>query len=207
VKIDQIRKGRKSAQSEITRARIIDAAEKLFAKDGVEGVSLRQIRLAIDSAHSNVVTYHFGSKEALIDAIIDDRHPFLERRRAELLASLQERGLTRDLNALTNAVWSPFFELTDSEGKHIYPAFLSSVGWSSRRKLKNFRVETELGVLIEQAVPEGARSYFDERLRISWQIVAAALEHCDLRYGGRSEDARELFEISMRMATAALATA
>jgi AcrR family transcriptional regulator len=200
------RKGRKAAQSELTRARIIDAAESMFAACGIEGVSLRQIRVAIGSAHSNVVTYHFGSKESLIDAIIEDRHPFLEKRRAELLDLVRKNGQIDDLNALTNAVWSPYYELTNAEGKHTYPAFLDSIGWITRRKIRRFPVETELATLIERASPAGARNFFEERLQMSWQIVSCALKYCDSQYEGRSQQARTLFDISMRMAANALAT-
>src|ERR1700740_3219855 len=114
---------KKAAQSEVTRGMIMEAAEKMIAKDGVEGVSLRQIRVAIGSAHTNVVTYHFGSKEALIRAIIMDRQAILEHRRAELLAAARKRGLGADLATLTHAVWYPLFELTNAEGRHPYAAF------------------------------------------------------------------------------------
>jgi AcrR family transcriptional regulator len=199
-------KNRKAAQSEITRAKIVDMAEKMFAKDGVEGVSLRQIRVAIGSAHSNVVTYHFGSKEALIEAIIQDRHTFLERRRADLLGLVRQSGQLNDLNALTRAVWYPLYELTNADGDHAYSALQNTIGWHALRKDSRPPVESELGDLIAARLPKEAHDFFEERLMMSYRVISASLEYCDKLYGGKSAKAEELFEISMRMATAALAT-
>ena len=37
-------------------------AERLFAMNGVEGVSLREIQAAAGQSNSSVITYHFGSQ-------------------------------------------------------------------------------------------------------------------------------------------------
>ena len=200
------RESKKAAQSEVTRGMIMEAAEKMFAKDGVEGVSLRQIRVAIGSAHTNVVTYHFGSKEALIRAIIMDRQAVLERRRAELLAAARKRGLGEDFATLTHAVWYPLFELTNTEGRHPYAAFQVGVDWGKRRIEMRFPVEHELGALIAAQLPKEARNFFEERIAISYKMIAGALEYCDDLYAGNPIKSKRLFEIAIRMAAAALAT-
>jgi AcrR family transcriptional regulator len=200
------RENKKAAQSEVTRGMIMDAAEKMIAKDGVEGVSLRQIRVAIGSAHTNVVTYHFGNKEALIRAIILDRQAVLERRRAELLATARKRGLGDDLAALTHAVWYPLFELTNAEGRHTYAAFQVGVDWGRRRAEMRFPVEHELGDLIAAQLPEEARNFFTERIAISYKMIAGALEYCDDLYAANPIKSKRLFEIAIRMGAAALAT-
>lgn len=58
---------RKSKTS--TQKRILDAAETLFAREGFEQTSLRQIT---QEANVNLasVNYHFGSKKALIQAVV-----------------------------------------------------------------------------------------------------------------------------------------
>ena len=52
-----------------TQQKILNAAEALFARDGFEQTSLRQIT---HEAGVNLasVNYHFGSKKALIQAVI-----------------------------------------------------------------------------------------------------------------------------------------
>ncbi len=67
-----------------TRARILDAAERLFMAHGLEATTLRMITT---EAQANIaaVNYHFGSKEALIEELFRRRLTWLnEQRLAEL---------------------------------------------------------------------------------------------------------------------------
>ena len=70
--------------SEATRARILDAAEKLFAEDGYDGASIRDIAASSSSAVA-VVTYHFGAKDQLFDAVVS--------RRATVMGEMRLAGL------------------------------------------------------------------------------------------------------------------
>ena len=64
--------GRPSRQGEPpdTRAAVLAAARRLFARRGYDGASIRAIT---KDAHANLgaVTYHFGSKRALYEAVLD----------------------------------------------------------------------------------------------------------------------------------------
>lgn len=66
-----------------TKVRILDAAERLFAQQGLD-VSIRAIT---DEAGVNLaaVNYHFQSKEALVDAVIARRFEPVTKRRFEML--------------------------------------------------------------------------------------------------------------------------
>jgi AcrR family transcriptional regulator len=67
-----------------TRARILDAAERLFMEHGLEATTLRMIT-AEAQANIAAVNYHFGSKEALIEELFRRRLTWLnEQRLAEL---------------------------------------------------------------------------------------------------------------------------
>lgn len=55
-----------------TRSRILDAAEALFMAHGLEATTLRQIT-AVAKANLAAVNYHFGSKDALIEAVFRRR--------------------------------------------------------------------------------------------------------------------------------------
>lgn len=55
-----------------TKVRLLDAAERLFASEGFQGVSLRQLT-AEAQANLAAVNYHFGSKEALLVAVFERR--------------------------------------------------------------------------------------------------------------------------------------
>ena len=73
-----------------TKSRILDAAEHLFAENGYHGTSLRMIT-ADAEANLAAVNYHFGSKEALIVAVIERRLlPLNQIRTKRLEAALAE---------------------------------------------------------------------------------------------------------------------
>jgi AcrR family transcriptional regulator len=78
-----------SAEDLGTRERLMAVAEKLFARDGYEAVSIRSINAAA-GANPAAVHYHFGSKEALVLAILERRMDAMDQwrwaRRDELAA-------------------------------------------------------------------------------------------------------------------------
>lgn len=58
--------------SEETMQRLIDAGAELFDKKGYHNVSIKEIgRLA--GCNSALISYHFGSKQALYQAIIESQ--------------------------------------------------------------------------------------------------------------------------------------
>ena len=73
-----------------TRQKILDAAEKLFARHGFESTSLRSI---IASANVNLaaIHYHFRSKEGLIRAVIERRFAPVNDERLRLLAEFENQ--------------------------------------------------------------------------------------------------------------------
>ncbi|HVP45647.1 MAG TPA: TetR/AcrR family transcriptional regulator [Bryobacteraceae bacterium] len=73
-----------------TKVRILDAAERLFAEQGLD-VSVRAIT---DEAGVNLaaVNYHFQSKDALVDAVIARRFEPVTRRRLEMLDKVEAQS-------------------------------------------------------------------------------------------------------------------
>ena len=67
-----------------TRTRILDAAEELFMQHGFEGTSMRLLT-AKAGVNLAAVNYHFGSKDALIEAVFRRR---LDPMNAERIAEL-----------------------------------------------------------------------------------------------------------------------
>ena len=67
-----------------TRTRILDAAEELFMQHGFEGTSMRLLT-AKAGVNLAAVNYHFGSKDALIEALFRRR---LDPMNTERLAAL-----------------------------------------------------------------------------------------------------------------------
>lgn len=77
-------------RGEITRERMLDHAEILFAQHGFDGVSIRDITRAagVDVALAN---YHFGAKDKLFDAVFQRRAEPTNARRMVLLEDVLER--------------------------------------------------------------------------------------------------------------------
>ncbi|MEM8953795.1 MAG: TetR/AcrR family transcriptional regulator [Verrucomicrobiota bacterium] len=71
-----------------TKDLILFAAEELFAAEGFEKVSLRAITQAAEVNLASV-NYHFGSKDALIDAVIENIVTPINRERLHRLDSLE----------------------------------------------------------------------------------------------------------------------
>jgi AcrR family transcriptional regulator len=94
--------------------RLIEVAERLFAEHGLDGVSLRQIAGEAGTSNNSAVRYHFGSKDALVAAIIEYRLPHIIERR-ELLSA---RSDPADLRSVLEAHLLPVVDMAESTDNH-----------------------------------------------------------------------------------------
>lgn len=109
-----------------TRAHLIEVAERLFASNGIDATSMREINRAAHQQNASAIHYYFGSKEALITAILDLRMSAVNVARLAALTQLQERGEAGDLRALTCAFILPLAaQLNDGSGANHYIRFLA----------------------------------------------------------------------------------
>jgi AcrR family transcriptional regulator len=74
-----------------TRSRILDAAEELLVQHGLDGTTLRMIT-AEAKANLAAVNYHFGSKEALIEAVFRRRLTWLNEQRIATLDAFEREA-------------------------------------------------------------------------------------------------------------------
>ncbi|HUH38358.1 MAG TPA: TetR/AcrR family transcriptional regulator [Spongiibacteraceae bacterium] len=75
-------------RQQATAARLMDAAERLFAEHGLAAVSFRQLAREAE-ANVAAVHYHFGSKEALLEQVLLRRMvPLMAQRTALVRAAL-----------------------------------------------------------------------------------------------------------------------
>ena len=98
------------------RERLLDCAEALFAEHGLEGVSLRAINAAAGLSAA-ALHYHFGSQQALLEAILERRMPALMERRRELLDELEERPDPISARDVLEALMRPLTELSSDGGE------------------------------------------------------------------------------------------
>lgn len=107
---------RLTPKSVATRAKLVSVAEMLFALRGVEGVSLKDIAQAARQRHSNACQYHFGSKDNLIQAILDKHVPGIVARRNALFDAMEGTRAIRPEQVVEAFVRPVADKLFDADG-------------------------------------------------------------------------------------------
>jgi AcrR family transcriptional regulator len=190
---------------EATRQAIIEAAESLFAEYGIDAISLRQVGAAVGAKNTAVVSYHFGDKSALIEAILLHRLPAFDRRRAQLVADLEGEP---DVAGILRALCLPLFEQRNDRGKRSYAAFLESLGRSQFRRVWSqvecaIPVTAELGGKLRALMPATAQHFVAERLLACTGLLTAAIGGIDRRTDLDAGAELSLFDDAISMAAAA----
>lgn len=188
-----------------TQVALIEAAEQLFADVGFEAVSTRQLGTAIGSLNTNVVAYHFGSKEGLIEAVFRHRLPEIDRRRGEMLAEIDKENSAPDVAALLRAFALPLFEQTDASGRHSYASFLIGLERSGRLAMRalviqDFPETNEIMSRLMALIPAEGQT----RLRLVATLLATALQIIDRTPDLSKDAARALYNDALAMSAAAL---
>jgi AcrR family transcriptional regulator len=76
---------------------MIEAAERLFAERGIHAVSLREIAVAAGQRNHSAVTYTFGSRAGLVQAVAASRLRRIDQRRRAMLIAYGSEPSARDL--------------------------------------------------------------------------------------------------------------
>jgi AcrR family transcriptional regulator len=86
------RRRTKSEQRAETLEMILDAAERLFSKHGLYGVTLKDVA-AVVGVHTSLLYYYFDDKQSLFDAVVMRRAPVtIDRRMVAMDAYERESG-------------------------------------------------------------------------------------------------------------------
>jgi AcrR family transcriptional regulator len=112
-----MRPNKHQMKSERTRANILDAAEPLFAPHGLVGVSMRQIAAAA-GVDLSLVAYHFESKVALYNAVVDRIMAGFTERRTALMDELERRNPTPSAAQLFDMLITAWFEIRFGPAPH-----------------------------------------------------------------------------------------
>src|SRR3984957_15832241 len=104
-------KSRKKSGPKPGKERILDAAERLFARHGFYGISVRDIteEAGVDVA---LVSYHFGGKRELFAAVFQRRAELLNPERLAMLEEVRRAALpgVPTLEDIVNAFTYPLLE-------------------------------------------------------------------------------------------------
>jgi AcrR family transcriptional regulator len=128
-----------------TKDKLMDAAEKLFARRGFHGTSLREItaQAGVDLA---LVNYHFGSKKQLLADVLERRGQVLNEERLQRLAQERLRAAPSppSVEAVVDAFFDPILDRLAHAGPgwHSYFSLLAYVNnspeWGSKLMTKTF---------------------------------------------------------------------
>jgi len=107
-----------------SRTRMIVVGEALFAKEGIDGVSLRQVAAKAGQKNHHAVQYHFNSREGLVQAIFDYRMEQMDRHRLDMLQAAEKDGRLENPRTIADIIFVPQLEVISELGDFSYANFL-----------------------------------------------------------------------------------
>jgi len=145
-----------------TKRRILDAAEQLIGDKRFPSTSMRDITKAA-SVNLASVNYHFGSKEALLAAVLERRLQPINERRLQLLDEIERQADDRGpaVYDIVRAFLSPPFEQQEQWGNSS-ETFLRLLGRIHSETNEEFRQEfmsefevvfQRFGTALQQCLP------------------------------------------------------
>jgi AcrR family transcriptional regulator len=177
-----------------TRTRILDAAEELFMQHGFEATSMRLLTAKAE-VNLAAVNYHFGSKDALIEAVFRRR---LDPMNAERIAALERLEDASPENIIRAFVGPSLRLIEDAKGGG--RNFIRLLGRAYTEPAKQIRaligqmyapaMERYKGAL-ERALPQMPREELVWRMHFMFGTVAytlAATDTVQLIAGCKPED-------------------
>jgi AcrR family transcriptional regulator len=96
-----------------TRQRLLDAATREFAEHGVWNASLIEVTRRAGQRNRAALRYHFGSREAVLCAVLERHVEFLAHREGDLMAKALQAP-EEDVGAVVEAIVRPAAELAAS---------------------------------------------------------------------------------------------
>jgi AcrR family transcriptional regulator len=126
-------RSRQAERSEVSTAKVFEAALELFSTQGYGATSMRQIAEACDQSTGNLY-HHFGSKEAIFqrlidsywDRLLDPEHPLQKVfARANFPDDLEQMADAIELMVEENSasILLVFVDVIEHQGRHIRPFY------------------------------------------------------------------------------------
>jgi TetR/AcrR family transcriptional regulator, regulator of cefoperazone and chloramphenicol sensitivity len=168
-----------------TRERLLREAERLFASRGVHQATSREITEAAGQRNVSALTYHFGSREAVLWAILDRHNEPVDTIRASLLTDPIDQMPTRDLvGALLVAYAS---RLATEEGRDYLRIVAQLTDWFGTWREGPLSPTTLRRILaaLEDRVPGRPAIRRDRVVDVVMLITAAFAERARLLSAGR----------------------
>jgi AcrR family transcriptional regulator len=189
--------------------RLIETAEDLYGRLGIEGVSLRQISTAAGTGNNYAVQYHFGDADGLIEAIHRERIPEVERSRARLLSAAKAAGRLKDVRTLMDILYRPVIDQRNSQGDRAYARLVLALHGApsglmiDQDLFELMPIAEHVLDLISAQHPEISPEYMRERQRLVCIMVLTSVFNRRAPFEGPCES-DALIDDVLDMATAAL---
>jgi AcrR family transcriptional regulator len=98
-----------------TKDLLLDAAERLFARDGVQGARIRDINELAGQKNPSALHYHFGSRMGIVEAILLRYQFAIDVTVAQALDRIEADGREPDVRDIIGAVVWPEVEALDTQ--------------------------------------------------------------------------------------------
>lgn len=150
----QEQRSTRAADSEATKANILDVARQEFADKGLSGARIDEIAERTNTS-KRMIYYHFGSKEGLYRAVLEQAYTRI--RETETAMPIETMGAEEALRANVQLTFDyhhqhpEFVRLVMNENIH-HGAFIKDVAGIEQRNESVIRV---LGDIIARGVAEG----------------------------------------------------
>ena len=164
-----------------TKERILDAAERLFAEQGVDATSLRAITREA-SVNLAAVHYHLGSKEALLQAVLARRVGPVNQTRLKALDQLEAAagdGAVA-LEAILRAFLEPALEyLATEERGALLSRLLARLYWEAGPDLRTVVLQQfgEVVVRFSKALERSLAPMPTSEVLVRFHYVVGVMVH------------------------------
>jgi AcrR family transcriptional regulator len=170
-------------RGDVTRERLMRAAELLIAQHGIENVTVRAIVAEADQKNESALQYHFKNKEGLLNAIHQQRNAEIRALRTKLLQPYLT-GQVPELRDICQLMVVPAYTLARENTAFGYyiRGFGPRIAQSSRpiqMTFENVAVESATFVLdhMHRLMGEMPEALFLARLESALRFVALSLSH------------------------------
>jgi AcrR family transcriptional regulator len=110
-----------------TRDRLVATASRLFAAQGVDAVSLREIGREAEARNATALQYHFGDRSGLVRSVLAPHHRDVEVTRHALLDAEEARGPLEVAGLASTLVRPLAARLADAPGGPEYLQILADL--------------------------------------------------------------------------------
>ncbi|MCA1004203.1 TetR family transcriptional regulator [Rhodococcus hoagii] len=106
------------------RHAMLEAAEQIIAERGMPALTLKDVQIAANQSNKSAAKYHFGSREGLIEALVELRMSPVNARRQELLDEMERLGGAPSARQAVEALVRPLAAETLGRPDSRYARFL-----------------------------------------------------------------------------------